>query len=108
MTTESRHPPIHIEFVDEPVEAPCPNCGMMMQTTKIWRNYTDDWQPTDDIESLDKCDSCYAKFKMKWAAHDAEIARMDAEAEARRQAILARALASRPPERQTEFDFGQE
>ena len=79
-----------------------------MQTAKIWRNYTDDWQPTDEIESLDKCDPCYAKFKRKWAEHDAEIARIEAEAEARRQDILARALASRPPERQSEFDFGQE
>ncbi len=79
----------------------------MMWTSKIWRNYTDDWHPTDDIESLDRCDSCYKVWRQKIDAENAEIERIEAEAEARRQEIFARARA-RNPERQIEFELGFE
>ncbi len=103
MTTEPRHPPIHIEFVDEPVEAPCPDCGTILVTERIWRNYTDDWQPTDDIQSLDSCSSCRAEKRAKWEAHKAEVARQEAEREARRQEIFARSKTAEPVERQLGF-----
>ena len=105
MTTEINSPPIRTEYLNEPVDAPCPDCGEMIQTTRIWRNYTEDWQPTDGIESLDRCDSCYAIWRKKVDARNAEIARREAEAEARRQEIFARARASESTERQIEFDF---
>ncbi len=106
MTTEFQYPPIRTEYLDEPVEAPCPDCREMMLTTKIWRNYTKDWKPTDDIESLDRCDSCFAARQAKIAAHEAEVARREAEAEVRRQEIFARARVARPIEHQTELELG--
>ncbi len=106
MAAEFEYPPIRTEYLDQPVEAPCPDCREMMLTTKIWRNYTEDWQPTDDIESLDRCDPCFAARQAKIAEHNAEVARREAEAEARRQEIFARARASTPIERQTELELG--
>lgn len=106
MTAEFQYPPIRTEFLDEPMEAPCPDCREPTLTTKIWRNYTEDWQPTDDIESLDRCDSCFAKRQAKIAEHDAEVARREVEAEARRQEIFARARAATPSERQAELELG--
>ena len=105
MTSEIKFPPVRTEFLDKPVEVPCPDCKQLMWTNRIWRSYTSDWQPTDDVESLDKCDSCYAAWQTKHAAYEADIARQEAEAEVRRRAIYERSIASRPKEDQIKLDF---
>ena len=108
MTSEIHIPLKSSEYLEDPIIAPCPDCGKSMETTKIWRSYTEDWEPTDEILSIEKCRSCYAVWKEKLDAHYAEVARREAEAEARRQEIYARARESAAPERQIEFDLGRD
>ena len=105
MTSEIDIPRKNGEYFDEPVIAPCPDCSEPTETTKIWRFYTEDWEPTDEIVSITKCPSCYVVWKRKLDEHYAEVARREAEAEARRQEIFARAREAQPSERQIGFDF---
>ncbi len=79
-----------------------------METKEIWRSYNDDWELTDEIVSITKCEPCYAAWRKKLDEHYADVARREAEAEARRQAIRDRIREAEPLEKQLGFEFAQD
>lgn len=93
---------------------PCSDCDTLIETSNycrwFWYNLKDGddmiWEPTDKVESHDRCASCQDKVEKRRALEDAERTRNAAIVEVKREEIRRRIEANRPAERQSEFDFG--
>ena len=95
---------------------PCSDCDTLIETSNycrwFWYNLKDGddmiWEPTDKVESRDRCASCQEKVDKRRALEDAERARNSAIAEAKREEIRRRIEANKPTERQIGFDMASD
>ena len=92
------------EHTEEPVLAPCPGCGKIIETTFICRSYDHNWNPTDEIISHTRCEPCQTEVAEKVANDIADAKRNVAIAETKRAELKRQIEASEPVEHQISFD----
>ena len=98
------YPGENYDHLIDPVIAPCKDCGNPAKTTRLLLIYDENLKAIYDVASDERCESCHADWLQKIAEHKAEVARREAEREARRQEIYARARANKP--QQPQFELG--